>query len=397
MIQKFSLLLLCIFCLSGCWDKKELDEIGTVIAVALDKDPKTGDIDFTSQIIRPEALEPEGGGAGSPVEIISTTGRTVFESIRNGLQVSDRRFFYAHTKVIVINEALAKEEILPVLDTFSRQQEMPRYVWLAVTKDIPAKEILGVKSKIESIQAQYLKNIIENEKFHSKASTPHLVSYYINSLEQGIEPTIGVLEIEKHKEFPAEIDDNKIIDQVKFSGVAVVKEDKVVGYLNEQETQGLNWLLQEVDSRVLLLPALIEENKLITLEIVGSATKIIPEINGENLSFVIDVQTEVALAEQQAIDDLTELGEIVDYLEKIEEKSSQLIKEEITTVVSKVQQEYKSDIFGFGQALEKKHPKKWNEIKEQWGDIFPTVNYEVKVDTKMVKTNFKQGTFKRKD
>ncbi|MGM0877498.1 MAG: Ger(x)C family spore germination protein [Bacillota bacterium] len=398
MKRKVCLILVCTLFLVGCWDRKELKEIGTVVAVGLDKDPNTGKVLFTAQIIRPGALAKDGGTQESPIEIVSSSGNTVFEAIRNSREKLDRKYHYFHTKIIVIGEALAKEGVMPILDTFTRGKEMRGYVWLAVTQEgVQAREIVGVKSKIENIQASYLKNVIENKEFHAGASTSDFMTYYIKSLENGIEPIIGVLKMIEEQNFPVENRPGKTTRQVKFSGVAAFKDDKLVGFLNKEEAQGLNWIIGEVKSRVFTMPSLIEEDKLISIEVIRANSHIEPKIKGGNISFIINVEQEGSLVEQQSMGNITEPKEIVDYLKKVEEKNEELIKKEIEMAVNKAQEEINSDIFGFGDTLNKKYPKKWEEVKDKWDDLFPNVDYEVKVNVEIIRTDFMQGTFKQKD
>lgn len=52
----FILILCCIF-LSGCWDRRELDQIGITVGVALDKDFITNKIIVTCEVIRSSNLK----------------------------------------------------------------------------------------------------------------------------------------------------------------------------------------------------------------------------------------------------------------------------------------------------------------------------------------------------
>ena len=389
---------MCTLFLVGCWDRKELREIGPIVAIGLDKDLNTGKILFTAQVIRVGALSKEGGTQESPIEIVSSSGNTLFEAIRNSTEKLDRKNLYFHTKVIVIGEALAKEGVMPILDTFTRGKEMRGYVWLAVTQEgVQAREILGVKSKIERIQAAYLKHVIENKEFHAGANTSDLLTYYIKSLESGIEPTIGVLKVIEERNFPVENKLGKTTKQVKFSGVAAFKDDKLIGFLNKKETQGLNWIIGEVKSKAIILPSLIKKDKLISIEVIRTTSHIEPKIKGNNISFSINVTQEGSLVEQQSMNNIIEPKEIVDYLKKVERKNEELIKKEIEMAVNKAQKELRSDIFGFGDALNKKYPQKWDKIQDRWDKLFPKIDYEVNVNVKIIRTDFKKGTFQPKD
>ena len=51
--------------LTGCWDRKELNQLGIAMAIGLDKGDD-GKIQLTSQIVRPGAMEKQGGGNEPP-------------------------------------------------------------------------------------------------------------------------------------------------------------------------------------------------------------------------------------------------------------------------------------------------------------------------------------------
>ncbi|WP_078409882.1 Ger(x)C family spore germination protein [Priestia abyssalis] len=370
----------CLFLLVGCWDRRELKELGIVVAIGIDKDPDTGDIVFTSQVLNPSALKPEGGGTEAPVTLITTKGDTVFKAIRNAQQEFDRKNFYAHNKVVVIGEHLAREGILPVLDGITRGREARGYVWLCVTKDRQAKDILGVKKHgVENVQANYLERILENQQFNFDTTVLQLNDYYKKSLKGGIHPVTGALEMMEKSNSPVEEMSEKTSQHVKLSGGAVFKEDKLVGFLSETEARGYNWIVGEVKSGVLSLPSLLEEEKLVSIEIREASSKIKPEIQGDEVSFNIEIESSGALVEQQGAGALETRKEQLDYLKRLEKELEKLIEREVDNIIEKAQKELKTDIFGFGSTLNRKDPKKWNQVKDQWEDQFQNAGVKVRV------------------
>lgn len=368
--------------LTGCWDRRELNTIGIVVAVGLDKDSETEKIIVTSQIIRPGALKKEGDTEESHVEIITTKGDTVFEAIRNITMRFDRKAYFSHTKVIVISEQLAKDGIVPILDIFERAHELRRLVWLIIAKDTKAREILGVKYGIESIPATYLESVIKMSKETSKASASNLLEYLKKVSGSGINPVVGVMEIVEDPNLPAEEKKGKTTKGVKLSGAAVFKKDKLVGYLDETETRGFNWVIGKVESGIITVPSLSEKNKLVSIEITKASSSIEPDMKDGEISFTIEVKEEGNIVEQQSSDDYSK----PELFKKIEEKHKDVIEKEIKMAVDKVQKEFKSDIFGFGSAFNRKYPKEWKKIKDDWENLFPKVQYIVKVDAKLRRT-----------
>lgn len=350
------------------------------MAIGIDKDADTGDIVFTSQVLNPSSLKPEGGGTEAPVKIITTKGDTVFKAIRNTHQEFDRKNFYAHNKVVVIGERLAREGILPVLDGITRGREARGYVWLCIAKDRQVKDILGVeKHGIENVQANYLERILENQQFNFDTTVLQLNDYYKRSLKGGIHPVTGVLEMMEKENSPVEQMSEKTSQHVKLSGGAVFKEDKLVGFLSETEARGYNWIAGEVRSGVLSLPSLLEEKKLVSIEIREASSNIKPKIKGNTVSFNIEIKSSGALVEQQGAGALKTRKEQLDYLNRLEKELEKLIKREVDNVIEKAQKELKTDIFGFGNTLNRKDPKKWNEIKDQWEGQFPEAPVKVEV------------------
>ncbi|MHB9093271.1 MAG: Ger(x)C family spore germination C-terminal domain-containing protein [Eubacteriales bacterium] len=42
-----------------------------------------------------------------------------------------------------------------------------------------------------------------------------------------------------------------------------------------------------------------------------------------------------------------------------------------------------ADIFGFGAAVSRKYPHEWEKIKDRWIDIYPDLDVELEVKTKL--------------
>lgn len=372
--------ILCTLLLTGCWDRRELNDIGIVVAMALDRDDMTGNIVVTSQMVRPGALKKDGGGeSSSPVEIITTQGNTVAEAVKNISKQFDRIAFFAHVKVLVISEQLAKEGLLPTLDYFIRNSTMRNLVWLIIAKDGNAKELLTINHGIENVQATYLDEIIKNRGENSEVSTSDLLTY-LKAITSESNPIGGVMEMVEHPTMPTKEKKDVTTQGIKLSGTAVFKKDKLVGYLDNMETRGLNWVTGKVKNTIINIPSPNEKGKLIAIAITKASSKIIPEMREGKISFIIDVKVEGNIAEQQ------DTGNYLKYLDSfatLEEIQKDMIEKEIQTTIDKVQTKLGSDILGFGSIYSKKYPQEWKDIKDDWDTIFPTVSYEVKVNARL--------------
>ncbi|RKL66957.1 hypothetical protein CR203_14120 [Salipaludibacillus neizhouensis] len=386
--MKILLVIISFLLLTGCWDRNELVDVGIVVGMAIDKDPDTGDFILTSQYLRPAAESTQTPTPDPPYLMVSTTGKTIPEVMRKANQTIDRRSFFAHNKVIIISEDVAREGLIEISDSFQRGKEVRGYVWLSIAKDIGAKELLEIKANnIARIPANFLNALFDNTEHNATAS--NLLTYYKKVLGAGINPVIGVLTREETDIDPFEL--------VKLSGSAVFKEDKLVGFLDESETRGYNWVTEEGPTSnrgAINLPSLLQEDKFVTILLKEVHSKIIPKVeNGDQISFTIEVDQNASLIGQEATVELESRKQISQYLSQIGAEGEKEIENEIKKAVDKAQ-DFQSDIFGFGEALNIENSKVWNKEKDNWAETFAEVPYTVNVHLNIKSPGLSQAPFK---
>lgn len=381
--------ILCITCLTGCWNRRELNEIGIVLAAAIEKDP-SGEYIVTAQIVRPAALK-EGSGAGkAPNELVTAKGASLFEVIRNMSQVIDRQPFFSHTKVLVLDEQIARDSITPIIHFWLNSREIRPILYVVVAKGVPARKILSELHGIEGIQANYLSSIIQNSKLNAKTVQVNLLDFVTTFTSGGtINPIAGVMELVEAP--PVSALENNTGHGVKLTGTAVFKKDKLVGYLDEKETRGLNWITGKVTTGVIQVPG--PTGGIVSLEIKNADTKIIAKKKDGKYVFTIQVKEESDLVEKQQRVDINQFP----YLNDLNQKQQQAIETEIKDTLDKIQKEYASDIVGFGKILYDTYPDEWKEVKDQWSNLFPFAEYTVQVETKIRRPGLMQKPINPKE
>jgi spore germination protein KC len=363
---KFSLtaIVLCFTLLTGCFDRKELNEIGIVLAVALDKNKYTNEIIVSCEVVRPSSLKKDGSNDRSSSEIVTGIGSTVFEAVRNISKKLDRKSFFSHNKIIIISESLAKDGVSPILDVFVRDPEIRLSVWLVIAKNTEARQLLSTGEGLDKIHAFYLNDMIKTKWANSEVQVLNLLDFYKKLLKSGVNPTTGALEIVKQF--------NNI--NLTLTGTAVFKKDKLVGYLNDKETRGLNWVTDEVKSGIINVPGVANSDQLIAINIKRSNSNIIPKVVDNKVSFVIEVKEFGNIGEVQDTSDFLDLK----LLSKIEDEQEKAIEKEIKASIERAK-ELHSDIFGFGNTLSRYYPKEWEQKKDNWDTLFTELQYEINV------------------
>ncbi len=349
-----------IFCftMSGCWNYREIEDFAIVTGIAVDK-ISNGYL-VTTEIIN------IGGGKNAVIETItiSSEGITIFDAVRNGIKVTGKKLYHSHSKVFIISEEIAKEGVVPVLDWFGRDAE-PRYdINLLVAKGKTAKDILEQKAYTEDVLSFELNDMIDAQK--RLAVSPDIKQWnFLNDLSgKGIAAILPVVSLD--------IYDKKTV--VKIEGTGIFKKDKMIGYLDGDETKMLLFIRNKIEGGLLI--AKINEDKVetnISLEIFKNKTTLKPLLKTGSIVMEITTETEVAIGEN---------GSTINYIdeegrEKLKRIFEEMMEEDIKKLIKKVQKEYRSDIFGFGRTLRINKPYYWKQVENRWDEIFPIIEVNV--------------------
>ncbi len=62
------------------------------------------------------------------------------------------------------------------------------------------------------------------------------------------------------------------------------------------------------------------------------------------------------------------------------------MEKRLTATLNRVQKQMKTDIFEFTEVFERKYPQKWEEIKNNWEKIFPTIEVTFDIEAHILRT-----------
>ncbi|MER2079193.1 Ger(x)C family spore germination protein [Psychrobacillus psychrotolerans] len=363
--------------LTGCWDKREINDLAIATAISIDK--KDDEYHVSAQVVLPTELSMKGGMGSSPVTLYEASGKSVNEAIRKLTQVSPRIIYLGHLRVVVISEELAKEGIATTVDFLSRGWELRSDFYVIVSKGRDAKEILNVQTSLEQIPSNELYNILHtSEANYSSTVAVNFFELKTNLERDGKEGVLtGVEILGDPKKGSSKQNVEMIIPdaKIKFKELAVFKKDKLVGWLDEQESRGFNEATNQVKSTIGLVSC--PDGGEVSIHTKKYNSKIKSKTTSNNPEIEIKVNIVANLGEVSCDIDLTK-EKTIEMLQKEYEK---VVKNDIQETIKVVQQKYQSDIFGFGAAIYKSNPQQWKKVKDNWDEIFAElpVSVEVKV------------------
>jgi len=376
-----SLILITLFILtaSGCWNRRELNALGILGTIAVDLE---GDrIRLTLEVIKPKPIKGgNSGGAEEPVKFVQSTGDSIFDALRNATLTFDRKIFLPHTKVYIFSEEAAKKGIIDFMDFWHRDHESRRTTFLLVAKGSSAADVVGTAGGIENVPADYIERLIDAQRANSKAVTTRIVDFLRIYYDKGIQPTVGVIQKREKKKFGTLKKEGKEFE-LSDEGAAVFLNEKLVGFLDGIEARAYNFITGKVKSGIIVSETPGGKGKN-SIEILKGRVKNDVEISGRNIKVSVAISITGMLGEETGKINLREPRVV----EKVEEATSRVVRQEVECVIRKVQREYGSDIFGFGQVLHRKYPGEWKNMKDNWEELFSKAEVDVTVKTKITRT-----------
>ncbi|MBA2875012.1 Ger(x)C family spore germination protein [Thermaerobacillus caldiproteolyticus] len=358
--------------LSGCWDRTEVNDLALIVGLGIDQ-KKDGKIMLTAELIVPQAVggggQMMGGGGGSGVSgqtvVRSGTGTTVADAISNLQEKLSRRVFWGHTKVVVFGEKAAKAGIRQHLDFLSRNPQIRLRSNVLVSKGT-AKSVLELLPPIEQSSAEVLRELSESQLL-LRVTIKEAMQMLSSDADVAALPMVKILPPEKGK---------KDLQTIAFiQRTAIFKKDKMIGDIDDKLTRGVLWLRNEI-KRANVTVTLKGEKGNITATLIRAHTEFIPKYEKGKWKMIVKVTAE---------DDIILNGTKLDllnpkYTKMIEKELENETNKRIRAALKTVQKEMKADIFDFADIFHRKYPREWNQVKNRWEQIFPTV--EVIVETK---------------
>jgi spore germination protein KC len=362
LLLSFIILINSIFS-SGCWNYREVDEYSIIAGLAVDKGTKN-EFQMTAEIIKISA----GRESRTTSEIITTEGKTMFDAARNMITLTGKKLYWAHAKVVILSKQVASEGVTKALEWYNRDAETRENVYILISKKPTAKEIFSEHLITEQIKSFEMEEMIKNQVSLSKAPIVEIMKYNIESRTKGISTVIPAVDLIESA--------GKITAQV--AGTAIIKHDKLVGFLNDEETKDLIFIRNEIKGGILNEDIRVKDNHTrISLEIFKSKTKVTPIVDGSDIKINLNINTTVA------IDEIDGKGSFFDEegLKKLEETASSTQKKRIEVLINKIKSNYDADILLFALKLQENKPKTWKSVAGNWDEVF--ANMKVDVNTRV--------------
>lgn len=414
---------------SGCWDRHEIETLGVATAVAFDLPASGEGIRMTALFAIPSRLGGgmgAGGGGGGGMTgagsgplapfarvsagpigptawVVGVQARTVSEAQEEMARLSPRLPFWAHVRLVVIGEELARTGVARLLDPVVRDREFRITPWVAVARDAPAYRLLELPSPLNTISSEGIVRLLQSESFQTASvRAVRIRDVVIDLMEQGVEPVAPALSFEK----PVPPDRTLVPSQEPgppafpvTRGTAVFRGDRLVGWLDPSETTALNLLRGESrpftltarcpegpgEASVHFIRALVRRrlqepggNSPGQAQDRGRAVVVgappLPEI-------LLDISAEGSL---RAANCQPPLGSA--QRPKLEQELARQLTHQLQAVVDRLHRELRADAAGFGQMIARADPGRWELLRPGWPELLPYLPVRIQMQARVRRT-----------
>ncbi|MFD2116723.1 Ger(x)C family spore germination protein [Paenibacillus yanchengensis] len=363
--------------LTSCWNKDELNDLAIVIGLGLDK--KGDEIEITVQVVDPTqvASKTSASSGFTPVVLYSSTGKSVPDAVGRLTEKLPRKIYFAQLWVVIISEQIGKEEgVLHLIDFLERNPDFRNDFYFAVAHKVSAKQLLSVITSLDRIPAKnmFQKIKIAQEKW-SPVSAKHLDDMLNDLLLPGKELVLNSFSISGDMKKGASLKNLEEIGNetnILLNGLAVFKDDKLIGLLNESESRGYSILTNQLHQTISVLDC-EDGNGVITLQTLRSKSKIKANKKADGrFQIEVPVRVEADVISSECSFTLT----AAETLTKIEEMTGKKLISNTNKMIQRTKK-LNSDIVGFGAAIRRAYPDDWKKIQETGENYYKQLEIKV--------------------
>lgn len=377
-MKKILITLSFIFICCGCYNYKELNDLAITSAIGIDKSDNGYKV--TAQVVNTQKEGTDNNSSSDPKIIIyEHTSKTVQEAVRYMVLESPKRLYPNHMQVIIISEDVAKDGILGSLDLFFRDSELQKNFYVLISKDVSANQILKTLTPADSIVSSNIKKSLESDSSYlgitELVTYDELINTYLNPNKEISLPSITLKGKMKGSDKIDNIEQSDSSTKVVLSQMAIFKDDKMIGYLDDKQSIALSFIKGKINNTIIKYKC---NGGYVVVETTNSKSSINVDNKG---NFRIKISGDAAINEVSCDINLENDNSI----SKINKQVNKEIKKNVNNTIKYVKNNYNSDIFNFLDILYKNQYSLYKKISNDWyKDKFKDSKIDIDVDIKVI-------------
>ena len=376
-MKRIKFLILLLPLLSGCYNYRELNELGITTAVSIDY--KDNNFYVIAEVINPIKQQDASSSNNSPFVNYNSSSSSLQDAFRKVVLESPRQLYAAQLEIIVLSEEVVNNHLEEVLEYFARDPEARTEIKIIVAKTEDSTKAITLQTLLTSLSSS---NIIKSLDLQSKVlgmSYPvtlnELLNMYIDPYLEVVLPSMtlyGNYEIGDEKENITTSSPKAI---VKIDGSTITKDNKILGYLDLEESKILNLINGKLKETIIKMNyydgyIIFEPNRIKVSRELDIKNNII-KINISGYSKTKEIQSNINVKDPKEV-------------EKLNKALNMELEKKITDTFNSIREKYGTDVFGFQELYYRTNYKYFKENCTNWyEDIYPKIKLEVKANVRL--------------
>lgn len=376
-MKRIKFLILLLPLLSGCYNYRELNELGITTAVSIDY--KDNNFYVIAEVINPIKQQDASSSNNSPFVNYNSSSSSLQDAFRKVVLESPRQLYAAQLEIIVLSEEVVNNHLEEVLEYFARDPETRTEIKIIVAKTEDSTKAITLQTLLTSLSSS---NIIKSLDLQSKVlgmSYPvtlnELLNMYIDPYLEVVLPSMtlyGNYEIGDEKENITTSSPKAI---VKIDGSTITKDNKILGYLDLEESKILNLINDKLKETIIKMNyydgyIIFEPNRIKVSRELDIKNNII-KINISGYSKTKEIQSNINVKDPKEV-------------EKLNKALNMELEKKITDTFNSIREKYGTDVFGFQELYYRTNYKYFKENCTNWYEnIYPKIKLEVKANVRL--------------
>lgn len=365
--------------LTGCWDNVEIDRKAFVATIA---------VDIGKDIKEREGLKvfkPTDAFAEKPIDVLSVTygfpdirnmqqekgaaeelaitvgGYSMTDAYFKAIAQSSRNLHFSHSKVLFLSDDLFRypEVAKEVMDYVKREPSLNRTTIMAVVEG-KAEDYVKFKPLMEENIENYITGLMGNNSRNGSVYPVNLNKYIDMSTQQDVN-MLPLFKFEKG---------NK---NLVLSGITLIKDYQIVGYLNDKEVTDVQILRGDIGS---CKKVVYKDAHPIDYYIRDVSTKVDMNLVDDKLVINYKIFTEGTIKGYYTDANLLN----TDVIREIEKYFAESMEKELVGIADVTRNKLQVDLLNAQENLRKYHPKIWSQIQSRWPQVYQNAEIKVTVD-----------------
>lgn len=353
-MNRLIVIMLVIFIITGCYDRKELNNISILSATEIDK--VEGNFIVKAQVVNPQPSDKSSVNQ-VPFVVYTGKGNSIQEAYRNIKLQSPRYLYPDHLQVMLVSDKLAKEDISQILDFYLRDPFVRTEFKVLVSR---SDDVLSVLTPIDELSSEsILGSLKTNNKFLGVSNIVtfnELTSMKLNPNREIVLPSIFLENKSKIEDEKENTDKTNVDSMYKLGGLAVFKNNNLIGYLTDSESISYNIVKNNTDNTIIKYDCGSEQY--ISFEMVDNKSKFV--IKNEKIKIVGNIS--LIINEMVCDIDL----EDKDNFDVLNRNVQKYINNNLLNDINNIRNKYNSDVFGFLDEIYKHDYNYYLKVKDNW-------------------------------